>query len=363
MSEEQIKNVNEEITTQETTTTQEETTTVETEKVETVDESKKESQQETTTTETDVKDDVEGEKETTDEESSNKTDDVVGETTGETEQTQETESTPETEEMQQESLEELKAKIQEMEDANKERISLNEFYEAENKANKEMEDTVAKVKQAFTETLKQYQIPLDKPLEELKKENPAQAAIVESVYNQAMNTIANKQKELQDSLVEKQNNLVMDKAAKVFKKYELTTEQKIQAAGTFAEIMRTVGFADLDEDLKRKVELCVADAIMKCPKTVEPPVEQPPVANPPVVETSTESVDEVKAKKEEIKKVQDAELEDELSGGVGNKTNAPHITVENVLGVFSGLSSRERAAFYKEHMDIINEACKKIQRG
>lgn len=358
MSEEQMQNVNgNEETTTVTTTTQEVTTPVE-----------------TTTVETDVKVDVETEKEkeATNEEPSDKTNDVVEETTKETEkpatttseseETNQTESTQESEETPQESLEELKAKIQEMEDADKERQSLNDFYEAENKANKEMEDTVAKVKQAFTETLKEYQIPLDKPLEELKKENPAQAAIVESVYNQAMNTIASKQKELQDSLVEKQNNLVMDKAAKIFKNYELTTEQKVEAAGTFAEIMRTVGFADLDEDLKRKVQLCVADAMMKHPKAVEPPVVETTTNVAEVTEPSVEE-EKNKEKEEELKKAQEAELEDELAGGVGNKTNTPHITVENVLGVFSGLSSRERAAFYKEHMDIINEACKKVQRG
>lgn len=358
MSEEQMQNVNgNEETTTTTTTTQEVTTPIE-----------------TTTVETDVKVDVEAEKEkeATNEETSDKTNDVVEETTKETEEpttttpeseeTIQTESTQESEETPQESLEELKAKIQEMEDADKERQSLNDFYEAENKANKEMEDTVAKVKQAFTETLKEYQIPLDKPLEELKKENPAQAAIIESVYNQAMNTIASKQKELQDSLVEKQNNLVMDKAAKIFKNYDLTTEQKVEAAGTFAEIMRTVGFADLDEDLKRKVQLCVADAMMKHPKVVEAPVVETTtnveeVTEPPVEEEKN------KEKEKELKKVQEAELEDELAGGVGSKTNTPHITVENVLGVFSGLSSKERAAFYKEHMDIINEACKKVQRG
>lgn len=359
MSEEQKQNVNgNEETTTVTTTTQEVTTPVE-----------------TTTAETDVKVDVEDEKEekeTTNEEPSDKADDVVEETTKETkepatttpesEETAQTESTQESEETPQESLEELKAKIQEMEDADKERKSLNDFYEAENKANKEMEDTVAKVKQAFTETLKQYQIPLDKPLEELKKENPAQAAIVESVYNQAMNTIASKQKELQDSLVEKQNNLVMDKAAKIFKNYDLTTEQKVEAAGTFAEIMRTVGFADLNEDLKRKVQLCVADAMMKHPKVIEAPVVETTTNTTEVIESPTED-EKNKEKEEELKKAQEAELEDELAGGVGNKTNTPHITVENVLDVFSGLSSKERAAFYKEHMDIINEACKKIQRG
>lgn len=284
-------------------------------------------------------------------------------------------TTPETTEVEEEpteTLEELKAKIQEMEDEKQEKQSLNELFEAENQAKRTLDETVERVKNAFTETLKQYQIPLDKPLEELKKENPAQAAIVESVYNQAMNTIATKQKELQDSLTAKQGDLVIRKASKVFKKFEMNTEQKLEAASTFAEIMRTVGFVDLDEDLKRKVELCVADAMMKHPNTKEVTDVQKPTTIETIETTETQDMDkmleeqakekELNEKNEKLKKEQESELESELSKGVAVGNSQPQVTVDNVLDIFSGLSSKDRAVFYKKHADVINEACKKAQR-
>lgn len=281
-------------------------------------------------------------------------------------------TTPETTEAEEEpteTLEELKAKIQEMEDEKQEKQSLNELFEAENQAKRTLDETVERVKNAFTETLKQYQIPLDKPLEELKKENPAQAAIVESVYNQAMNTIATKQKELQDSLTAKQSDLVIHKASKVFKKFEMSTEQKLEAANTFAEIMKTVGFVDLDEDLKRKVELCVADAMMRHPTTKEVTDVQESTT---IETTETQNIDkvleeqakekELNEKKEQLKKEQESELESELSKGVAVGNSQPQVTIDNVLDIFSGLSSKDRAVFYKKHADVIDEACKKAQR-
>lgn len=214
---------------------------------------------------------------------------------------------------------------------------------------------------ALEATANKYGIPLDKTMEELEKENPTMAKMAAQIR-------ANAEAELQRQMISLQNaremetaKIVFQKASRLFEKYELTPEQEDVAAQVFANMVSQVGINDLDEDLKAKVKLAAAQA-----KYDVPVVVQKEESDTTVLETPTEKIETVEEPKVEEKvevpptPVEEVDIEAfEESATEGKAQGVASVNEDNVLEKMAALPFKERTAFYREHIDLINEVMRK----
>lgn len=214
---------------------------------------------------------------------------------------------------------------------------------------------------ALEATANKYGIPLDKTMEELEKENPTMAKMAAQIR-------ANAEAELQRQMISLQNaremetaKVVFQKASRLFEKYELTPEQEDVAAQVFASMVSQVGINDLDEDLKAKVKLAAAQA-----KYDVPTVVQKEESDTTVLETPTEKIETVEEPKVEEKvevpptPVEEVDIEAfEESATEGKAQGVASVNEDNVLEKMAALPFKERTAFYREHIDLINEVMRK----
>lgn len=217
---------------------------------------------------------------------------------------------------------------------------------------------------ALTETFKQYNIDLDKTLDEIKADDPAKYAIAQELISYAENIRAQRVAELQAPLVEAQKAYIFREASKAMCQYEMTEEQANEAANTFVNIMNQTGIADIENDLKAKVELAVARAKMIIPNVtkeevkvenkVEEQVKEEPTEVPTdaPTEAPTEAVEETKSEPVvDLKAFKESAAE-----GDAIVNNREGVTVDNVIQKLNSLPFKERTAFYKEYEDLIRQA-------
>lgn len=259
---------------------------------------------------------------------------------------------------------ELQARIEDMEAEKREAESLKELSIMRNEAEQTLNAVSDKVQKALMETIKRYDIPEDKTLNELRSESPEKAEILEGLLNKAQEVIQQASNELSAKVEDKARDTLFDRAGRLFDKYVMSDEQKDVAAETFINIMNQVGFTDLDEDLRAKIELCVGRAKMICP--------EPPAASE-VVEVKGEAAEEMSVEdvvEEAIAEAEESEapkakaepkpdLSEFMEGVHGSVPNTTDVTEDNVLAKMAGLPFKERTAFYKEHVDLINAAMSK----
>lgn len=249
----------------------------------------------------------------------------------------------------------------------KEAEQLRELAIMKHQAETQLSDTTNQVHDALMKTIKRYEIPEDKTLEELRAESPEKAAILEGLLTKAQEVIQDASAQLSAQVEEKAKDVLFNKAGKMFEAYKMTEEQANIAAATFINIMNQVGINDLDEDLAAKVKLSVAQAKMDSPDVVEAaPVQE----EEKVIETKEETVQNPEEDiKEEVppteEKKEESEQKPDLSefmeGIEGNASKASDINADNVLAKLNALPFKERTKFYKENMDLINEAMKKAR--
>jgi hypothetical protein len=217
---------------------------------------------------------------------------------------------------------------------------------------------------ALKETFEQYNIDLNKTLDELKEDDPAKFAIAQELINHAENIRAQRVAELQAPLVEAQKAYIFREASKAMCQYEMTEEQANEAANTFVNIMNQTGIKDIENDLKAKVELSVARAKMIIPNItkeevkiedkVEEQVKEEPTEVPTdaPTEAPTEAVEDVKEEP-----VVDLEaFKESAAEGDAIVNNREGVTVDNVIQKLNSLPFKERTAFYKEYEDLIRQA-------
>ena len=256
----------------------------------------------------------------------------------------------------------------------KEAEQLRELAIMKHQAETQLDDTTNQVHDALIKTIKKYEIPEDKTLNELRAESPEKAAILEGLLAKAQEVIQTTSAKLSAQVEEKAKDVLFDKAGKMFDAYKMTEEQANIAAATFINIMNQVGINDLGEDLAAKVKLSVAQAKMDSPDVVEvAPVQEEKVIEveetkkeEPVQNSEEEIKDEVHPAEEEIveEKPQEEEKPDisEFMEGIeGNAAKASDVNTDNVLAKLNALPFKERTKFYKENMDLINEAMKKAR--
>ena len=252
----------------------------------------------------------------------------------------------------------------------KEAEQLRELAIMKHQAETQLDDTTNQVHDALIKTIKKYEIPEDKTLNELRAESPEKAAILEGLLAKAQEVIQTTSAKLSAQVEEKAKDVLFDKAGKMFDAYKMTEEQANIAAATFINIMNQVGINDLGEDLAAKVKLSVAQAKMDSPDVVEvAPVQEEKAVEveetkkeEPVQNSEEEIKDEV-LPAEEDKKVEEQkpDISEFMEGIEGNAAKASDVNTDNVLAKLNALPFKERTKFYKENMDLINEAMKKAR--
>ena len=263
---------------------------------------------------------------------------------------------------------ELMAQIEAYKEAEENQNNIREFVElSKNISNKltEVKDAIAN---EVSRVAKQYNIPTDLSMEELEKQDPTKAEIAKNLVAQANQALSNIENELAAAKESKAKDILFKRAEQMFKKYTLSSEQKAIAADTFIKIMYTTGIDDLDEDLAAKVKLSVAQAKMDSPDVVEvtqvkEEIKVEDVQNDDVKEEAP-AVEEEKPPVEEVPPAEAEKVEEKpdlsefMEGIEGSAAKASDVNTDNVLAKLNALPFKERTKFYKENMDLINEAMK-----
>ena len=296
---------------------------------------------------------------------------------------------------EEDNIEEIKRELAELKAEKEDEARERELVEVAQNVEVEYDRVVKGINEALRETLEQYQIPVDKSIQELEKEDPAKAQIARNLLVQAKQALDFNTQRLSNQYKSKEQDVIFTKAERLFNKYELSNEQAQVAAETFISILQASGLQDLKDDLAAKVELSVAQARFKVP-TVTPPVEtvkEEPVKEAPKVEaepaTEPEKADENKPEEEASKPEEKAEEkapeapaeEFKLERGVAKETvsrkvvnnlddykegingsssveaaKAPSVDKDNVLAKLAALPPRERQRFMKENFALVNAA-------
>ena len=292
-------------------------------------------------------------------------------------------------------VEQLKKELAELKAEKEDEARERELVEVAQNVEVEYDRVVKGINEALRETLEQYQIPVDKSIQELEKEDPAKAQIARNLLVQAKQALDFNTQRLSNQYKSKEQDVIFTKAERLFNKYELSNEQAQVAAETFISILQASGLQDLKDDLAAKVELSVAQARFKVP-TVTPPVEtvkEEPVKEAPKVEaepaTEPEKADENKPEEEASKSEEKAEEkapeasaeEFKLERGVAKETvsrkvvnnlddykegingsssieasKASSVNKDNVLAKLAALPPKERQRFMKENFALVNAA-------
>lgn len=252
----------------------------------------------------------------------------------------------------------------------KEAEQLRELAIMKHQAETQLDDTTNQVHDALIKTIKKYEIPEDKTLNELRAESPEKAAILEGLLTKAQEVIQDTSAQLSAQVEERAQDILFNKAGKMFEAYKMTEEQADIAAATFINIMNQVGIDDLGEDLAAKVKLSVAQAKMDYPDVVE---VTPAQEEEKVIETKEETVQKSEEVKDEVPSAEEVaeeallteekkpDISEFMEGIEGNASKASDVNTDNVLAKLNALPFKERTKFYKENMDLINEAMKKAR--
>lgn len=270
---------------------------------------------------------------------------------------------------------ELMAQIEDMEFDKKENETLRQIDNMVNKGNADLAKHVQELQSALKEAFKHFNIDESKSLEELEKQDPTKAVIAKTLIETANQRYMERVNDINAKITAMEDEAIFARAEKIIKKYNLSPEQLMAAAQTFANILNEVGVKDLKEDLTAKIKLSVAQAKMDIPDVVEVvqvkeavKAEEKDVQNDAVKEEAPTVEEEPKAV-EEVPPVEEAlpaeekkpDLSEFMEGIEGNASKASDVNADNVLAKLNALPFKERTKFYKENMDLINEAMKKAR--
>lgn len=288
------------------------------------------------------------------------------ESTQEAEVVRETEEEVEVEkdEVVEPTIEEIKAENERLKAMLEQKNEYAEITEVEQQEQNRLIEFQKKLRADFEHQMKAYDIPMDKTLEEIKKEDPTKGKIMEELFNISIALVQQEEAKSRAVVQNKINNAIFKKAEQEFSKFTMSPEQEQIAAETFVAIMQKYGVEDLGEDIKEKVLTSVGRAKMLSPDVVEA-VSEP-------VESATEDeevkkVEEQPKEKEQPKEdeqpevkepaepVQEVNMADFTQGVVGNPSASNDaVTEHNVMEILKSLPSRERPKFYKEHAALLN---------
>lgn len=294
----------------------------------------------------------------------------------ETEVVQETESAPESEvqeteeeveaekdEVVEPTIEEIKAENERLKAMLEQKNEYAEIAEVEQQEQNRLIEFQKKLRADFEHQMKAYEIPMDKTLEEIKKEDPTKGKIMEELFNMSIALVQQEEAKSRAVVQNKINNAIFKKAEQEFSKFTMSPEQEQIAAETFVAIMQKYGVEDLGEDIKEKVLTSVGRAKMLSPDVAEA-VSEPakPVEDEKVKEVEEQPKEKEQPKEDEqtevekpAEPVQEVNMADFTQGVVGNPSASNDtVTEHNVMEILESLPSRERPKFYKEHAALLN---------
>ena len=274
-------------------------------------------------------------------------------------------------------IEAIKAELEELKAEKQEKLDVDTLNKEHTRVAREYDQLCGFVSGELEKKLRSLDIPLDKSIEDLEKEDRAKAEIAKDLISKADKIIADAKQAAFNYLNEKTQDVIFKKADRLLQKFDLTEEEADVVATTFLDIIGQSGVRDLGEDLKAKVELAVAKAKMVC-KRVEQVAETvadkaaevhdkiekveeiiKPVEEKPKEEAKEEVKEELPKPEPEAPKPDTSEFEE----GVGNKPQpSSGLSIDNVVEKMLELPFKEQTKFYKEHFALIEEAMKRRAR-
>lgn len=267
----------------------------------------------------------------------------------------------------QKEIEELNAKLAEMEFDKKEAENIRQYQIDRTNIEEQVKQQTDLLSTKLNEAFAHFGIDPNKTLDELKAEDVTKAAIAQGLIDSAIQKRDEAINKARQEITKMEDELIFNRVEKEVEKYHLTPEQMKATAETFIAIMNETGIADLAEDLRAKVKLAVAQAVMDNPRVKKEEKEIPEKED----KKELEIIEEVPAVKEEEKKPKAEEVVEEESpkldlsefkeGIDGGTTPTAAVTEDNIIETIAALPYRERTKFITENYDLYMTAMRKAR--
>lgn len=267
-------------------------------------------------------------------------------------------------------LDKIKAELEEVKAVREEEKSIKEF-ETQMRADEVYMDRVrGNIAEQLTRALKDIGVDLNTTMEELEKANPDKAARARQFLEEARRIEAYEQQKREQARNERLQEIVFQRAGRLFDKYKLTDEEGDIAAETFVNILHEVGLKDLDDDLVAKVELAVGrtkllvDRAKNVVKEVKDIAKEAADIVTDVMTPSPEVNPDEEKVKEELAKEPEPAPEPKIDvaafeEGAPSTVSAPIGEKKDILAELESITNtKERVAFYSEHAKEIEAALK-----
>lgn len=267
-------------------------------------------------------------------------------------------------------LDKIKAELEEVKAVREEEKSIKEF-ETQMRADEVYMDRVrGNIAEQLTRALKDIGVDLNTTMEELEKSNPDKAARARQFLEEARRIEAYEQQKREQARNERLQEIVFQRAGRLFDKYKLTDEEGDVAAETFVNILHEVGLKNLDDDLVAKVELAVGrtkllvDRAKNVVKEVKDIAKEAADIVTDVMTPSPEVNPDEEKVKEELAKEPEPAPEPKIDvaafeEGAPSTVSAPIGEKKDILAELESITNtKERVAFYSEHAKEIEAALK-----
>lgn len=270
------------------------------------------------------------------------------------------------EEDKQKEIEELNAKLAEMEFDKKEAENIRQYQIDRANIEEQVKQQTDLLSTKLNEAFAHFGIDPNKTLDELKAEDVTKAAIAQGLIDSAMQKRDEAINKARQEITKMEDELIFNRVEKEVEKYHLTPEQMKATAETFIAIMNETGIADLAEDLRAKVKLAVAQAVMDNPRVEKEEEEIPEIGDKKELET-IEEVPVVEEEPPKVEKVVEEETQikpdlSEFKEGVdGGTTPTAAVTEDNIIETIAALPYRERTKFITENYDLYMSAMRKAR--
>lgn len=246
-------------------------------------------------------------------------------------------------------VEELKAKLADLEEEKQITKAINDLEKAINKNKQDLDLFRDKVREKVIDECLRYGVPVDMDIQEMKQVAPDKFNILQQILQKAdvvTNEVIDGINAAEDKM---RDEIIRSRAVKEMAKYTLTEEEAQETCNAFIRILREVGVKDFTEDIADKVGFAVARAKMIV--SGKKPAEQPKVeeVKAPVVEEPKKEEPKVKVVKKDLEEFKDSAV-------VGEKLPSGAITKENVMEIYTSKTGKERLQFFAEHQDLIAQA-------
>ena len=271
------------------------------------------------------------------------------------------------EEDKQKEIEELNAKLAEMEFDKKEAENIRQYQIDRANIEEQVKQQTDLLSTKLNEAFAHFGIDPSKTLDELKAEDVTKAAIAQGLIDSAMQKRDEAINKARQEITKMEDELIFNRVEKEVEKYHLTPEQMKATAETFIAIMNETGIADLAEDLRAKVKLAVAQAVMDNPRVEkeeeeiikkEDKKELETIEEVPVVEEEEPPKVEKVVEEETPTKPDLSEFKEGVDGGT---TPTAAVTEDNIIETIAALPYRERTKFITENYDLYMSAMKKAR--